>query len=298
MEAIHTTTPLIQTKKLVKKYKEYFAVDHVSMTINKGDIYGFIGKNGAGKTTFIRMLTSLIEKSSGNIEFLNGQENIKIGAVIESASCYPYLSAKDNLAYYAIRLGIKNKEQRINEILKFIGLQDAGEKSFKNFSLGMKQRLGIGLSILNQPDLLILDEPTNGLDPQGIVDIRNIIYKLNQEYHTTILISSHILSELSMIATRYGIIHEGKLIKEMTTEELEKELTKTIRLSTFDDHKSYHILKNNDYAVHMADNGLLIYAEKEEMPIISRLLYHNKINIVYFSYEEDSLEDYYLKLTN
>ncbi|MBP1041453.1 ATP-binding cassette domain-containing protein [Vagococcus sp. BWB3-3] len=288
---------LLRTTKLIKAYQEYRAVDEVSMTINQGDIYGFIGKNGAGKTTFIRMLTNLIEKSSGSIEFFSGKENIKIGAVIESPACYPYLSAQANLAYYAIQVDLPDKQERIKEVLEFIGLGDVGEKMFKDFSLGMKQRLGIGLAILNKPNLLILDEPTNGLDPQGIVEIREIIKKLNQQYQTTILVSSHILSELSMIATRYGIIHQGKLVKEVTTQELEHECEKPILLSSVDDQNCQTILKKEGYIVDVAANGLIINAEKSKMPDISRLLFRHQLNLTYFSYKEESLEEYYLKVT-
>lgn len=291
------TQNLVTTHQLVKKYKEYCAVNDVSMTISQGDIYGFIGKNGAGKTTFIRMLTNLIEKSSGRIEFLDGVKKIKVGAVIESPACYPYLSAQDNLNYYAIQIGLPNRKKRVEEVLEFIGLEDTGRKTFKDFSLGMKQRLGIGLAILNNPGLLILDEPTNGLDPQGIVEIREIIKKLNKEYKTTILVSSHILSELSMVATRYGIIHQGKLIKEVTTQELEQECRKTILLSSSDNQKSLDILEREGYLAAADGEGLIVNAEKSKMPVISNILFNNQVYLTYFSYREESLEDYYLKLT-
>lgn len=297
MEPIKTASYLVKTSDLVKKYKEYHAVNEVSMTINQGDIYGFIGKNGAGKTTFIRMLTNLIEKSSGNIEFFNGKEKIKVGAVIESPACYPYLSAQENLNYYAIQINLPDRKNRIKEVLDFIGLGTVGGKMFKDFSLGMKQRLGIGLAILNNPNLLILDEPTNGLDPQGIVEIREIIKKLNNEYNTTILVSSHILSELSMIATRYGIIHQGRLIKEVTTQELENECKKTILLSSMDNQKCQNVLEKEGYVVNTDNGGLTVNAEKSEMPNISQILFSNQLYLTYFSYKEESLEDYYLKLT-
>lgn len=297
MQEVTMNNYLVKTKSLVKKYKDYHAVNEVSMTINQGDIYGFIGKNGAGKTTFIRMLTNLIEKSSGSIEFFNDKEKIKVGAVIESPACYPYLSAQENLNYYAIQINLPDRKNRIKEVLEFIGLGAVGKKMFKDFSLGMKQRLGIGLAILNNPNLLILDEPTNGLDPQGIVEIREIIKKLNREYKTTILVSSHILSELSMIATRYGIIHQGKLIKEVTTQELETECKKTIILSSMDNQKCQDVLEKEGYVVHIDDAKLTVNAEKSEMPSISELLFNNQLYLTYFSYKEESLEDYYLKLT-
>lgn len=237
MKEIKVVDYLLKTNNLVKKYKEYQAVNEVSMTISKGDIYGFIGKNGAGKTTFIRLVTRLIEKSSGTLSY-NSKKHIKMGAVIEGPACYPYLSARDNLNYYAIQKNIKNKK-RVDEVLEFVGLDQVdGKKLFKDYSLGMKQRLGIGLAILDHPEFLILDEPINGLDPQGIVEIREIIHRLNKEYGTTILISSHILTELSLVASRYGIINEGKLIKELTKDELESECGQYIVLKSSDNRQA------------------------------------------------------------
>ncbi|MGL6198907.1 MAG: ATP-binding cassette domain-containing protein [Lachnospiraceae bacterium] len=285
---------LIKTEHLVKKYKKYCAVNEVTMTINKGDIYGFIGRNGAGKTTFIRLLTQLIKKNSGSLIF--GQESLKIGAVIEGPACYPYLSARENLTYYAIQNNIKNKK-RIEEVLKFIGLAEVDpKKKYKDYSLGMRQRLGIGLAILDEPDFLILDEPTNGLDPQGIVEIREIIQRLNQEYGTTILISSHILSELSLVATRYGIINKGVLIKELTKTELENECQQVLIIETSDNHKAQEVLRANEYQVNDESTHLILIEEKQEMPIIAKKLFDQKIYSTNFYCKEQNLEDYYLSL--
>lgn len=287
-------TTVLTTTNLVKKYKNYLAVNHVSMSVQKGDIYGFIGKNGAGKTTFIRLLTELIKKSSGSIHFQTGSK-VKIGAVIEGPICYPYLSAEDNLYYYAIQKGIKDKN-RIKEVLEFIGLTDTGKKEFKDFSLGMRQRLGIGLAILDKPDFLILDEPINGLDPQGIVEIRKIIQRLNQEFGTTILISSHILSELAMVATRYGVINNGKLIKELTKEELENTCGKYLVLETQEQEKSLQLLREKDYQVELKEEKIIIYEDKNKMKKISKLLFENQIYLTNYYYQEENLEDYYLHL--
>ncbi|MGX7243956.1 ATP-binding cassette domain-containing protein [Enterococcus quebecensis] len=286
--------PLVKTTTLTKKYKEYQAVNEVSMTINKGDIYGFIGKNGAGKTTFIRLLTRLIEKSSGNLSFSDNV--VTMGAVIEGPVCYPYLSARENLKYYALQRNIKDKK-RIDEVLTFVGLADVDpKKKFKDYSLGMRQRLGIGLAILEKPEFLILDEPINGLDPQGIVEIREIINRLNQEYGTTILISSHILSELSLVANRYGIIHEGKLMKELTKDDLEAECGHFITLKSSDQIKTYDLLQKSGYTVEKDQNLLIIREGKESMELISKVLYQNDIYLLEFSYKEENLEEYYLNL--
>ena len=285
---------LIKTQGLTKKYKEFSAVDEVSMTINKGDIYGFIGKNGAGKTTFIRLLVQLIKESSGNLVF--GENDLKMGAVIEGPVCYPYLSAKENLEYYAIQGGMKDKK-RIKEVLKFVGLEDIpAEKKFKDYSLGMRQRLGIGLAILNQPEFLILDEPINGLDPQGIVEIREIIFRLNKEFGTTILISSHILSELSLVANCYGIINKGKLIKELTKQDLENECSQSLVLKTSSNQKARELLQMQGYDFKNMEDCISIQTNQEEMASIAKKLFEKSIYITEFYIKEQNLEDYYLEI--
>ncbi|ALS02222.1 ABC transporter ATP-binding protein [Enterococcus silesiacus] len=295
MKVASRSNYLVKTDDLFKTYKEYHAVNEVSMTINKGDIYGFIGKNGAGKTTFIRLLTQLIEKSSGNLKF-NAVNKMKMGAVIEGPVCYPYLSARDNLKYYAIQRNIKNKK-RIDEVLEFVGLANVDKKKvFKDYSLGMKQRLGIGLAILDNPEFLILDEPVNGLDPQGIVEIREIIHRLNKEFGTTILISSHILTELSLVASRYGIINEGSLIKELTSEELAEECGRSISLKSSVASLTIQLLNKNNYQVEQKDDLIVIKAEKETMPAIAKLLFEHNIYLTHFEYREENLEEYYLNL--
>lgn len=294
MESVKMFQPLIRTERLVKKYGEYCAVDKVSMTVNKGDIYGFIGRNGAGKTTFIRLITQLIKESSGNLIF--DQEMVRMGAIIEGPVCYPYLSARENLEYYAIQQNVKDKK-RITEVLEFIGLADVDpQKKFKDFSLGMRQRLGIGLAILDEPDFLVLDEPVNGLDPQGIVEIREIIQRLNQEYGTTILISSHILTELSLVATRYGIINKGVLIKEITKEELEKECRQMLILETSNNPEAKRILQEKGYSVGEVKNQLILTDEKEQMSHIAKELFDHAVYATNFYIKEQNLEDYYLEL--
>ncbi len=213
---------VLKTHKITKKYNKITAVDSFNMTIYKGDIYGLIGKNGAGKTTLSRIIMGLSIPNSGELTLFGESSQSKLnevrkrtGSVIEIPALYPNLTAYQNLEYYRIQRGIPDKKV-ITSALEMVDLTNTNKKKFKNFSMGMKQRLGLALALLNNPDFIILDEPINGLDPMGIVEMRNTIIKLNQDYGITILISSHILKELYLVATRYGIINEGKLIKELS----------------------------------------------------------------------------------
>lgn len=216
---------LLSTTNLTKKFGHQRAVDHVNMHIKKGAIYGFIGRNGAGKTTCLKMISGLSRPTEGEIELFGckGREldNVRsrVGCLIEAPGLYGNLSAYENLNIKCKLFGI-HKDGYIENILKTVGLSDVGKKKTKHFSLGMRQRLGIGLALVGEPDLLVLDEPINGLDPQGIAEVRNTIQQLREERNMTILISSHILEELSKIATDYGIIHNGTLLQELTQEEL------------------------------------------------------------------------------
>ena len=223
---------VLRTKGLSKRYKGQLVVDGVDITVKKGDIYGFVGENGSGKTTLIRLATGLIEPSAGGFE-LFGVENTsreilsarrKVGAIVESPSIYLNLSARENLQMQQTLLG-KKDEGKIQETLERVGLGELfdSKKKVGNFSLGMRQRLGIGMALLGEPQFILLDEPMNGLDPQGIVEIRELILQLNLVHGITFLISSHILSELSLVANKYGIISKGKLIREITAEELKAE---------------------------------------------------------------------------
>ncbi|EME8239098.1 ATP-binding cassette domain-containing protein [Enterococcus faecium] len=214
---------VLKTKDLVKQIEGVLVLDKVNMSISQGDIYGFIGNNGAGKTTFMRTITGLVKYNSGEIKLfgksfpLNRHSLQKIGALIENPVFFPELTAYDNLKYFSL-LTNRNVEN-IDHISALMNLDKVGKKKVKNFSLGMKQRLGIAIALIPDPELIILDEPLNGLDPQGIQDIRNLILKLNQEHGITFLISSHILSELEQVATKYGIMHEGRLIEEFSISE-------------------------------------------------------------------------------
>ena len=216
---------ILRTNTVSKKYTNYYAVDKVSISIQKGEIYGLIGENGAGKSTLMKMIAGLVEPSEGSIElfgnFVPQTERYRMGCVIESPALYTELTAKQNLEVFRKAYGLSSKES-VQQILKQVGLSQYENKIVKKFSLGMKQRLAIGVALLGNPDFLILDEPINGLDPTGIQDMRNFLLKLNREEHITIMISSHILGELSKIATKYGIIKNGKLIEEITAKEFAK----------------------------------------------------------------------------
>ncbi|KRM12416.1 ABC transporter ATP-binding protein [Paucilactobacillus suebicus] len=227
---------VIELHNVTKKFGKQTALNHVNLTIQRGDIYGLIGRNGAGKTTILKSIVKLIQPSAGEIVLFgqsDGTEYFKqlkrTGSVIETPVANAQLTARQNLKYYCKMKGIVDKNA-VDEALKFVGLEDTGKKKFKNFSLGMKQKLGLAVAMLNKPDLLILDEPINGLDPIAIAEFRNLLIKLNQTQKMTILISSHILEELYQMATRFGIINNGEIIKEVTKEEFEEQSKAYIKL--------------------------------------------------------------------
>ncbi|MBQ9716884.1 MAG: ATP-binding cassette domain-containing protein, partial [Clostridia bacterium] len=232
---------VLTTDALGKDYRHFKALNGLSMHVPKGAIYGFVGKNGAGKTTLIRLICGLQEPTSGSYTLYgieNGDKNIvksrrRMGAVVETPSIYLDMTATDNLKQQYRILGLPSYDG-IPELLKLVGLADTGKKKAKNFSLGMKQRLGIAIALAGDPDFLVLDEPINGLDPQGIIEIRELILRLNRERQITVLISSHILDELSRLATHYGIIDSGRMVKELSAEELEAACRKCMRMTVSD----------------------------------------------------------------
>lgn len=219
------TEYVLRTQNLTKVFGQHRAVNNVSMNVRKGDIYGFIGKNGAGKTTFMKMVSGLANPTQGSMELFGKtgleQQRKRIGCLIEEPGYYPNMTAAENMEVVRRNLGITEKNVTA-EMLDFVGLSGAGRKKVKRFSMGMKQRLGIAVALVRNPDFLILDEPINGLDPSGIKEVRDLLTELNREKQITILISSHILGELSKIATRYGMIRDGILIEEFDAEELEE----------------------------------------------------------------------------
>ena len=295
---------IFKTTNLCKKYKSSVVLDNVNMTINKGDVYGFIGENGAGKTTLIKILTGNSFKTSGYISLLGETENEDIakkrkhiGAIIETPAFYPNMSAYDNLNLHAIQCGITNKA-RINEVLELVSLENTKKKA-KHFSLGMKQRLGLAFAMLNNPDFIILDEPMNGLDPVGISELRELLKKLNKENNITILISSHLLSELSHIATRYGFISKGKLLKEISLKELNDEFKQYLSIKTDDVELTTQVIRNKfnceDYSV-CEDNTIKLYNCLDKVGEITKELALANILVSEIAVKGDNLESYYMNL--
>lgn len=295
---------LLSTDGLTKRFKRQTAVDHVSLHVKRGAIYGFIGRNGAGKTTFLKMVSGLSTPTSGEISLFgySGVERKKvlsrIGVLIEAPGLYPDMSAYDNLKLKCICVGI-NKNGYIESILKTVGLDTVGQKKVKNFSVGMKQRLGIGMALVGEPDLLALDEPINGLDPQGIAEVRDTILRLNHERNITIIISSHILEELSKIATNYGIIHEGRLIKELTSEELAVECSKRIEIKLDHPELALPVLDRLGFTKYRTvdQNTIQIFERLDESGAINMELAKQNIIVQSITVAGENIEDYFLNLT-
>lgn len=299
------TEYILQTFGLTKQYGKNTAVNNVNMKIKKGDIYGFIGRNGAGKTTMIRMITGLVTPTKGEIELFSqkGKKNIstglpRIGSIIEHPALYPDFTGYENMELRSKLLGIPDK-QIINRILDTVDLSDVGRKKVKNFSLGMRQRLGLALALLGNPDFLILDEPINGLDPEGIVEMRKLLKRLNEEQGITILISSHILGELSKLATRYGVINNGILVEEFTAKELEERCKRYLSIKVNDKAKASFVLENvfqtNNYDV-MPDNTIKVYDLLDMSGEICLELAKNGVKIYSIESKGDDLEEYFMKL--
>lgn len=292
---------VLETINLTKKYKKFIALDNASITIKKSDIYGLIGRNGAGKTTLMKVITTLTNKTSGEFKLFDSSDSElteskrRIGCLIENPAFFPNMSAYKNLKYYAIQKGIIDEKQ-IDEALELVNLNEVKNKKFKTFSLGMKQRLGIALAILDNPDFIILDEPINGLDPIGISDLRETFKKLNEERDITILISSHILSELYAVATKFCIIEKGKVIKELTKEELDLECSKCIVIKTDNVKKAATVLekelKITNYKV-IDDKEIRLYDYLEQSNSVNKSLIKNDVNVMSIAETGISLEDYF-----
>ena len=294
---------VLKTNALSKKYKDFKALNGLSMNVPKGAIYGFIGKNGAGKTTLIRLICGLQEPTAGDFT-LYGRKNKdkdiaksrrRMGAIVETPSVYLDMSAEDNLKQQYRILGLPSFDG-LHDILKLVGLENTGKKKAKNFSLGMRQRLGIAIALVGDPDFLVLDEPINGLDPQGIIEIRELILKLNQERQITVLISSHILDELSKLATHYGFIDKGCIVKEMSAEQLdaacrigfriEVSVTKVLARGLDEMEIDYRIFSDTQADVFSQVNvsTLVLALDKNNCEIIS------------MQEHDESLESYYISL--
>ena len=268
---------VLVTRSLTKRYGGTAVVDQVDLTLPKGEIYGLVGRNGAGKTTIIRSRT---------------------GAMVEIPSFYPYLTARENLEYYRRQRGIAGSHV-VEDALQQVGLANTGRKKFKTFSLGMKQRLGLALALMDRPDLLLLDEPINGLDPEGIVEFRNLLLELNRQYHTTILISSHILSELQNLATCYGFIDKGRMLEQVTAAALAEKCRDCLELKVDDAPRAAALLERQlgyrDFEV-VAGGAIRLYEGLGEPEKVTRLLVEQGVSLGGMEHRGANLEDYFLNL--
>ncbi len=294
---------VLTVENLSKHYKSFKALDGLSMRIEKGAIYGFVGKNGAGKTTLIRLICGLQIPTSGDYSLYgvsnHKQEIVKsrrrMGAVVETPSIYLDMTAEENLQEQYRVLGLPSLEG-IPELLELVGLSDAGKKKAKNFSLGMKQRLGIAVALCGDPDFLVLDEPVNGLDPQGIIEMRELILKLNREQQITVLISSHILDELSKLATHYGFIDSGRMVKEISSEELEAACRKCMRVEVSSTKALAGVLDEMgiEYKI-LSDTTADVFA-KVNISQLTLALSKENCELITVQERDESLENYYVSM--
>lgn len=293
----------LEAKSLCKQYGHFKALNGLSMRVPRGAIYGFVGKNGAGKTTLLRVICGL-QKPDGGEYSLFGTKNEsadiykvrrRMGAVVETPSIYAEMTAEENLRMQYHVLGLPSLEN-IGELLQLVGLSDTGRKKARNFSLGMRQRLGIAVALCGNPDFLVLDEPVNGLDPQGIVEIRELILRLNREHGITVLISSHILDELSRLATHYGFIDGGTIVKEISAEELNAACRKCVRLTVSDTRVLCRVLDRmeQEYQI-LSDSEADIYGETNISQLISALGAEG-CEVISLHEHDESLESYYINL--
>lgn len=295
---------VFEARNIMKKYRQTVALDNVSMQVQEGDIYGFIGENGAGKTTMIRLLTGLAKPTQGEIFLFDRQnkdlqrERKKIGGIVESPALYLDMTAIENLKVQMLQKGITDFK-RAKYLLDMVGLPMTGKKKVKDFSLGMRQRLALAIALVDEPKFLVLDEPTNGLDPTGIVEIRNLLKRLNVEKGITILISTHILSELNMLATSYGILQKGKLLCQMTANELNQASEKYIKIKVSNLTQAMQVLTSEFKNIHiecLESNTINIYDNLQKIGKISTLLFENGIEVLNIENVTDNLETYYEKL--
>lgn len=292
---------ILRTNNLTKKYKDFTALNNANITINKGDIYGLIGRNGAGKTTLMKVITTLTNKTSGEFYLFDKDDSDltetkrRIGCLIENPAFFENLTAYQNLKYYAIQKGIVDYSQ-IDKVLDLVKLSDSKNKKFKTFSLGMKQRLGIAFAMLDNPDFVILDEPINGLDPIGISELRETLKKLNEESNITMLISSHILSELYLLANRFCFIEKGKIIKELSKEELDVECSRAIVIKTNNVKETCLILEKKlnttNYKV-IDKHEVRLYDYLDNSGKVNKELAKNDIDVISIYESGISLEEYF-----
>ncbi len=291
---------ILRTTNLTKIYDSKKAVNNLSMTIHKGDIYGFIGKNGAGKTTLMKMILGLTLPNNGEIELFGEKNNLdknrkRIGSLIEDPGLYKGCTAFENMKRFAILFGANDEE--INNLLTTVGLSKVGNKTVGEFSLGMKQRLGLAIALMGNPEFLVLDEPINGLDPEAIKEVRDTIIKINKEYGVTFLISSHLLSELSKIATVYGIINEGILVEEIKAKDLEKLCQSYLKITVDNPEKAIEILKNElsikSYSIEK--NTILLFEKAELASYINMLLVTQEIKVSELILNKRDYEEFFIE---
>ena len=294
---------MLTVQDLTKRYHDFKALDHFSMNVEKGAIYGFVGRNGAGKTTLIRTICGLQAPSQGTYTLLGRKHNDpkiaksrrKMGAAIETPSLYRELNARENLEVQLRMLGLAESAE-IDRLLALVGLSEAGRKKVKDFSLGMRRRLAMAVALAGDPDFLVLDEPVNGLDPQGIIEVRELILKLNQKHQVTVMISSHNLDELARLATVYGFIDHGRMVKEIAADELEKTCRKCVELSVGSPEAAVETLESTgaDYRVTAADT-VEVYGEIGLSDLLLKLA-KNGCAVLSMKARDESLESYYLSL--
>lgn len=297
-------TELLSTVKLSKRYGRRFALQDADVQIHQGDIYGLIGRNGAGKTTLLKLINSQIRATAGEIHMQGqkmafGRPPMRIGALVESPGLLPDATAIDNMLFKCAATG-QNKKGHAQQLLRMVELHDTGKKKAKQFSLGMKQRLAIALAMVNDPQLLLLDEPINGMDPQGIKDMRLMLTRINREMGVTILISSHILDELAKFATSYGIIKDGRVLRQFSRQQLEQENRSDIEIISPEIDRVEQELRqtfNLSGMQRLEGNRLVLHEGMENSDTISRRLFDQRIYVSQFTVRHQSLEDYFMGLT-
>lgn len=297
---------IIEVKNLTKQFKDVTAVNNLSFTVNAGDVYGFLGQNGAGKSTTIRMLLTLLKPTAGSIHIFNKDLNTKrkeiltqVGAIIEKPDLYKYLTAYQNLSFFAKISGVKVSENKIMEQLEMVGLLERAHSKVKTFSQGMKQRLGIAVALIHDPELIMLDEPTNGLDPQGIADVRNLIISLSKKFGKTVLVSSHLLTEIELIANRILIIDKGNKIVEGTSDELLDPAKTIVALNTLDNPSAKNKIAATQWGQYLQqsqNDNIILKFSKDRIPEFVNELVQMNIEVLSVT-PRHSLEDYFLSLT-
>ena len=294
---------VIEARGLTKAYRGKRVVDRLDMRVAQGDIYGFVGKNGAGKSTVMKMVCGLVTPTEGEIRLFGdarpgGEGDLRVGALIEEPGLVPNLTAYENLMAKALALGVVDAPARCREALALVGLEGVGRKKAKGFSLGMKQRLGLALALVGSPDLLLLDEPFNGLDPEGTRAMRNLIVRLNQTLGVTVVISSHVLDQLDRVATRFGVIAEGRMVREMTAEQVQAECGDSLRVRTADPARALALMEEAfpQATLRALPDGSLSVAGDYDTTAVSRFLHDADQTVLEMSPVRRDIEDYFVEL--